>query len=243
MPGMPLARNAHEHKAASTLDSSNWRIVSRLLPRERRELASASARQGNLREVARVELLAPDKLERLAVSSLWLLVGSTAGYVGLNLLARLAHHTAPLPGPPSPWMKGAALLLANVAAYIAVVPLHEGVHALVILGLGGRPRFGFKLPIAAYCTAPNQLFTRSGYVAVALAPLIVISAAGAMLTWLAPNAGVWVLFLLAGNVSGAVGDLATVRGVCRLPLETLILDAEDGYLAVLPDAIGMDQQW
>lgn len=242
MPGMPLPRDAHEQKAASTLDSPGWRIVSRLLPRGRRELAYAAARQGNLREVTRVELLAPDELERLALSSFWLLVGSSAGYVGLNLLARFAHHTDSLPGPQSPWMKVAALLLANVASYFAMVPLHEGIHALVILGLGGRPRFGFKLPIAAYCTAPNQLFTRSGYMAIALAPLIVISAAGAALTWFAPNAGAYVLFLLAGNVSGAVGDLATVKGVCQLPPESLILDAEDGYLAVLPDPIGVDQK-
>lgn len=216
-------------------ESAGWRIRSRLLPRERRTAAQTAVRQGSLREVARIELLAPGKLERLALPSLWLLLGSGAAFVGLNLASRFAHASGPLLGTTSPWIRGAVLVLANVASYVAVLPLHEGMHALVILALGGRPRFGLKLPLAAYCTAPEQLFTRTGYAAIALAPLITLTAAGAVLTWLAPDAGACVLLLLAGNVSGAVGDLAAVAELRRIPPEALVLDTEDGYRALLPE--------
>ncbi len=132
------------------------------------------------------------------------------------------------------WRYSLALVLANAAAYIVMVPVHEALHAATIVALGGWPRFGLKLPFAAYCTAPGQLFTRDGYTAVALAPLVIISAAGAVLTWLSPDAAAYVLFGLAGNVSGAVGDLDTVARLRRRPRTTLVADTETGYIAYEP---------
>ena len=131
-------------------------------------------------------------------------------------------------------MRGLALILANVVSYALILPLHEGVHALVILALGGRPQFGLKLPLAAYCTAPNQLFTRNGYAVIALAPLIVLSVFGAMLTWAVPDAGACILLGLAGNASGAIADIATAARLRRLPAGALILDTEIGYVALVP---------
>lgn len=207
------------------------RIVSRLLPRSRRAASQAALAAGRLREIERLDLLAPERLERLVAPSLWLLLGSGAAFVGLDIVARVARPTGPLLGTGSPWARGAALVLVNVASYAAILPLHEGVHALVMLALGGRPRFGLKLPIAAYCTAPDQVFTRNGFVAIALAPLVALSAAGAVVTWLAPDAGACIAFALAGNVSGAVADLATVARLRRLPADALILDTDIGYTA------------
>src|SRR5262249_40614383 len=130
-----------------------------------------------------------------------------------------------------PLLRGLVLIAANLASYAAILPLHEAVHAAVILALGGRPRFGLKLPFAAFCTAPNQLFTRNGYVAIALAPLVVLSVAGAVIIWLAPSLGASIIFGLAGNVSGAVGDLASVWHLRRLPSSVLVADTESGYTA------------
>lgn len=213
-------------------NGARWRMVSRLLAGERKAKAQDAMRQGRVRELERVELLAQAGLERLAVRSLWLLLGSAAGFVGLDVASRLAHGSGPLLGTGPLWARGGGLILANAASYAAILPVHEGVHALVILALGGRPHFGLKLPLAAYCTAPEQVFTRNGYLTVLLAPLVALSAVGAAVTWIAPDVGACLLLALAGNVAGAVADLSAAARVRRLPGDALVLDTEDGYLAV-----------
>lgn len=212
-----------------------FRLVARLIARPRRDTLVDAIQRRRLRVVDTLDLLATDQLPRLAMQSFWLLVASGVGYAALGLAARMAHQSGPLLGTGSPVLRGATLLLANVASYVVMIPTHEAVHAAVILALGGRPRFGLKLPFAAYCTAPGQLFTRAGYSAVALAPLGVLSVAGAIVTWLAPDLGACILFGLAGNVSGAVGDLWTIAGMRRLPADALIEDTEAGYTAYRAD--------
>lgn len=210
------------------------RLDARFLPPSRRRRLIAAIRAGQLREVTRMELLAPAQLQGLAQVGLILLLGSGAVFLGLQTLARTMRHVPFLPGSGSPLVV-IGLIAGNLITYAAILPLHEGVHALVILLLGGRPTFGLKLPLAAYCTAPNQLFTRAGYTAVALAPLILISAAGLALIWLAPNAAAYVLFGLAGNFSGAVGDLAAARRTLALPADSLIADTATGFIAYVPN--------
>lgn len=210
------------------------RLDARFLSGARRRRLNAAIRDGRLREVARMELLAPAQLQGLARVSLVLLLGSAAVFLGLQTIARTVRHVPLLPGSGSPLL-AIGLIAGNVLAYAAILPLHEGVHAMIILVLGGRPTFGLKLPLAAYCTAPDQLFTREGYAAVALAPLILISLAGVALIWLAPNAAAYVLFGLAGNVSGAVGDLAAARRTLALPHDALIADTATGFIAYVPE--------
>lgn len=178
-----------------------------------------------------LDLLAEDSLPRLAAQSFWLLVGSGIGYAGLNVAARMVHGSGSLLGDGSPVLRGAALLLANVVAYVVMLPVHEGLHAATILALGGRPRFGLKLPLAAYCTASGQLFTRDGYLAITATPLTVLSAAGAVATWIAPDLGACILLALAGNVSGAVADLQAMARIRQLPMTTLIEDTATGFTA------------
>lgn len=234
-PGEPFVEDHARH--VSLASSARWRVVSRLVSRDRKAATHVALRAGNARELERVDLLAPDRLNSLAVQGMWLLVGSGAVFAGLDIAARIARHAGPLLGSGSPWLRALALFVANVAGYALVLPLHEGVHALVILALGGRPRFGLKLPLAAYCTAPDQLFTRNGYLVIALAPLAVLSVAGAVLTWAVPDAGACVLLGLAGNVSGAVADLATAARLRRLPADALILDTETGFVALVPQQV------
>ncbi len=210
------------------------RLDARFLPPARRGRLVAAIRAGQLREVARMELLAPAQLQGLGQVGLILLLGSGAVFLGFQTIARTVQHVPLLPGAGSPLLV-IGLIAGNLLAYAAILPLHEGVHALIILLLGGSPTFGLKLPLAAYCTAPNQLFTRVGYTAVALAPLILISLAGVVLIWLAPNVAAYTLFGLAGNVSGAVGDLAAARRTLALPHDALIADTATGFIAYVPD--------
>jgi Putative zincin peptidase len=207
------------------------RIVARRLPAKERTRLEEAVRAGRLRQIARTDLLAPEALPRLAGQSLLLLVASGAAFGVLDAVARAAGHGGPLLPGLSPQVRAAVIVGANIAAYLAILPIHEAVHAAVILALGGRPTFGLKLPLAAYTTAPGQLFTRGGYRVIALAPLVALTAAGVVLTCLAPNLGALLLFGFAGNVAGAVGDLAAVGQLRTLPKSALIEDTATGFVA------------
>jgi len=207
------------------------RIVSLSLRGEARRQALAATQAGQLRQVAKADVLAEERLPQLAQQSLWLLFGSAMILSSLITLSRYLHYAPTLLGDGPGWLRVILFLLANIAAYIVMIPLHEVVHAVAILAQGGRPRFGLKLPIAAYCTAPNQFFTRNGYIAVALAPLVALTVLGLVLVWVAPDLAACLLLGFAGNISGAVGDLAVVRDMGRLSEDTLVADDETGYTA------------
>lgn len=207
------------------------RVVGRFLGRARRAALAAAAREGRLRRARTVELLAPERLRALAATSLQLFLAAGVGFTVLDLVARGRGPVAPLLGRGPLALGLAALLAANLLAYAAMIVAHEAVHAAVILALGGRPRFGVKWPLAAYCTAPDQFFTRAGYLTVALAPLVALTGAGVLVTVVAPNLGAYLWLGFVGNVAGAVGDLLAVRELRRVPQGALIADTETGFVA------------
>jgi hypothetical protein len=214
---------------------SGFRLVSRLLRGAGRQRTLTALQRGNLRSVAQTDLLAPARLPALARDSLSLLVAGGAFFAIVNIISWDLHHVAGLPGPDSTLVRLFLLVVANLIAYSVMLPLHEAVHAVAILLLGGRPTFGLRLPLAAYCTAPGQVFTREGYTVVALAPLVVLTVVGVVITILWPQWATWLWFAFAGNISGAVGDLATASEVRRLPAGALIADNEAGYTAYVID--------
>lgn len=216
-------------------DMSGFRLVSRLLRGAGRQRAMTALQRGNLRSVAQTDLLAPARLPALARDSLSLLVAGGAFFAIVNIISWDIHHVAALPGSDSTLVRLFLLVVANLIAYTVMLPLHEAIHAVAILLLGGRPTFGLRLPLAAYCTAPGQVFTRKGYTVVALAPLVVLTVVGVVITILWPQWATWLWFAFAGNISGAVGDLATASEVRRLPSGALIADNEAGYTAYVID--------
>lgn len=227
---MPDTPPPSHPSAAATGESAAplGRLVARGVPAARRAAIARALALGRARRVGAVDLLAPQGLVALARASLWLLLAGGATFGALEALALWRRGGAPL---ITSFGGALALVALNLLLYIPMLPLHEAVHALVILALGGRPRFGARLPLALYCTAPGQLFSRGGYRAVALGPLVALSLAGALAIWLAPHVGAYLLFALAGNVSGAVGDLAAVRALRSLPPGALIADDATGFTA------------
>ena len=212
--------------------STRQRLIGWFIAPARRRAVRAASAAGGLRRIAAVDILAPEGQMALAWGSLWLLLAGGLVFVALDIAAFRAHPGAALPGAGA-WWAIPALVVGNVLLYIVMLGAHELAHAAVILALGGWPRFGVKWPLAAYCTAPGQVFTRPGYTVVALAPLVVLSVAGGVATWLWPGLGAYLVFALAGNVSGAIGDLLTARGIWRLPHAALIADTATGYEAYL----------
>ena len=207
------------------------RVVARFLPTTERARLDAAARAGTLERVGAVNLLQEARLPELARASLWLFLASGAGFIALDLAARRAQHAGPLLGSGPLPLRLLVLVLVNLAAYAVMIGVHELLHAAAILALGGRPSFGLKWPLAAYCTAPGQLFTPAGYTFVALTPLVALTIAGAIITWYWPDVGALLRLALVGNVSGAAGDLETVGQLRRMPSAALVADTATGFIA------------
>lgn len=203
-------------------------FVDRFHPK-RQATVQAAVDAGRLRQIDEVALLEPEQVLPLARFSLLLFVLGGIFFIVLNLLAyilRTGQHGASISG-------GQVFLwiVINILSYIIMLPLHELLHGVTIAFLGGNPHYGAKLPLALYCGAKNQIFSSRYYLAIALAPFVVISLAGIIFTLLAPTLSPYILFALVGNVSGAAGDLWMVQRLRALPASSLVEDVETGYRA------------
>jgi hypothetical protein len=201
-------------------------LVDRYHPHERQEL-QAVIDAGQLHKYDDLELLEPTQLRPLALLSLAMLVISGIAFVALNLVAYYwQRHTLQF---TFTFWSIVLWLVCNVVSYIVVLPLHELIHALAFLFWGGKPYFGAKLPLALYCGAKNQLFWRNHYLVVGLAPLVVITLAGVILTLLAPALASYLLFATIGNIAGAAGDVLVAVKLWRQEHTVLVEDTEVGY--------------
>jgi hypothetical protein len=182
---------------------------------------------GHIRKVEELALLEREQLLPLARLSLQLLVIGAVFFGLLNYFAYVLRyhtlHTAITGGGVLLW------LVISIAGYCLMLPLHELLHGAAFLLWGGRPYFGAKLPYALYCGAKNQLFRRNQYLVVGLAPLVVITLAGILVTLISPVTAVYTLAITVGNISGAAGDIWSVGRLLRLPKPTLVEDTETGY--------------
>ncbi len=204
-------------------------LADRFHPRLRRE-QQAAIDAGQIHKRDEVELLAPEQFRPLILYSLLLLFVGGIFFVALTIASLIWHlrtNTFTL-YVTSIWP---VLLWAgiNIISYIVILPVHEIIHALAFMLWGGRPHFGAKLPMVLYCGAREQLFRRNQYLVVGLAPLVVITIAGIVLTLLAPVAASYVLFATVGNVSGAAGDIWVVARLLRQPRHVLVEDTQIGY--------------
>jgi hypothetical protein len=122
-------------------------------------------------------------------------------------------------------------LLFVLAGVAAVVVLHELVHGLAMSIFGARPQYGvlWKM-LVFYATAPGYGFHRNAYVAVALAPLVVVSTLSMLGIWLLHGTS-WVgMLALIGalNGAGAAGDLWMAGVVLSYPPQVYVVDERDG---------------
>ncbi|WP_255195441.1 DUF3267 domain-containing protein [Halorarius litoreus] len=123
-----------------------------------------------------------------------------------------------------------ALAFVAVVVLIAgTIVVHELIHAAVIRWYGGDVSFGvglaqYVMPYA-YATTTHR-FTRDQFLAVAVAPLVGITAFGvpAMVLFDAP----WLVLPLAVNASGAIGDLWMTGLLLRYPRHVVVEDHTTG---------------
>ena len=121
-------------------------------------------------------------------------------------------------------------VLLVVAVTSVLVIAHEAIHALAMLGFGARPRFGVtvvgKVAPAFYATAPGYRFTRRQYLAVIVAPALLVSGIG-LLACFGPWAG-YLILPLALHLGGCTGDGFATWRVLHEPPSTKFEDLVDG---------------
>ena len=118
-----------------------------------------------------------------------------------------------------------ALFGSLVAAIIAVLFLHEGLHGAVGAALGYKPFFGFEPPLVY--TTFNERIRRTHFIAIAIAPLLVLDALFVALY----TAGVLRLFMdlcFAVNTIGAVGDMWIVLKLLPHERTSVVQDTKTG---------------
>ena len=128
------------------------------------------------------------------------------------------------------------LVVGAIALPFATIAVHEGIHGLAFKWFGGNPRYGvgvkYLLPYA-YATAPGQKFSRNAFLAILLAPLVVIDSVAAILMVLFPQLS-WLVWVIALNTSGAIGDLWIAAIACRYPASVSIEDLQEGFAIYAP---------
>jgi hypothetical protein len=93
-----------------------------------------------------------------------------------------------------------------------------------------------------YATSPGFAYPRSQFIAVALAPLVVLSLL-AILGMVALAGTAWVVlfaFVATFNAAGAVGDMWITAVVLRYPPHAFVVDERDGVRIFLPAASPTD---
>jgi hypothetical protein len=158
----------------------------------------------------------------------WSVVAVAITAVGLVLFASpLLFRLGPAGGS---FRIGLVYLLLVLAITTLLAIVHEGIHGLVMLWFGARPRFGALLVAhvmpAMYATAEGHHFTRGQYLTVAAAPAIAISVVG-FLACFGPSGG-YLIVPLAIHLGGCVGDGFASWRVLQEPPGTKFEDLRDG---------------
>jgi len=125
------------------------------------------------------------------------------------------------------------VLLGASIALVLVPLLHEAVHGIAAMLAGVRPSYGIG-PGFAYTTFPEPVAKRA-YLAIGLAPLVVLSALGLPLAVVWDGGAGLVLFFLVVNAAGAIGDLWMSWRIALQPRNALFVDLADGFAVLAPE--------
>lgn len=134
---------------------------------------------------------------------------------------------------------GVGSLLAPLLIFALLIVVHELIHGLAMRAFGARPVYGagvlYRIMPYAYCTAPGHRFSRAGFVAVALAPFVALTAAGLLWVLYGPLGEALVL-PLGLHLGGCIGDFWAVGLCLRQPPGTLYEDVKTGIRFHRPEA-------
>lgn len=189
---------------------------------------AAAAEGSSACTLSDIDFFGDDALcQRLVRASAWLLIGGAALAVALSVVAGtgVIEEMRALPGD---W--GAAMWPLAMAALSAVaLPVHELVHALFMRVLGGpgtRVSFGYQAGML-YAGCPGLVLSKARFVAVLLAPTVLVTAAllGLGLVLGYPFMTLWAAVL---HLSGCSGDILAAGAILRERACTHCRDTERG---------------
>ena len=136
------------------------------------------------------------------------------------------------------WQGILAFVILLAITFVTII-VHELVHGIAFAAFGGSPRYGFKfkyfLPLA-YATSPGDLFRRNAFIFIGLAPLIVLDVACLLLLAIFPQAS-WLIWVIAFNTSGAIGDIWIAVQLLRSPQSIRVEDREEGIAIYAPPSV------
>ena len=112
-----------------------------------------------------------------------------------------------------------------VAAIIVVLFLHEGLHGAVGAAFGYKPIFGFEPPLVY--TTFNERIRRTHFIAIALAPLLVLDMVFIGL-YAAGSLPLFSDLCFAVNTIGAVGDMWIVSKLLPHDTTLVVQDTKTG---------------
>lgn len=190
-----------------------------------------------MRTLGDIDFFGDDALrQRLVRASAWLLIGGAALAVALSVVAGtgVIEEMRALPGD---W--GAAMWpLAMAALSVVALPVHELVHALFMRVLGGpgtRVSFGYQAGML-YAGCPGLVLSKPRFVAVLLAPTVLVTAAllGLGLVLGYPFMTLWAAVL---HLSGCSGDILAAGAILRERACTHCRDTERG-VELLGERVG-----
>lgn len=232
-PGMPVAADEPVASCGSGVFDEPVAACELAAARE-----SATAAGGSpTRILGDIDFFGDDALcQRLVRASAWLLIGGAALAVALSVVAGtgVIEEMRALPGD---W--GAAMWpLAMAALSVVALPVHELVHALFMRVLGGpgtRVSFGYQAGML-YAGCPGLVLSKARFVAVLLAPTVLVTAAllGLGLVFGYPFMTLWAAVL---HLSGCSGDILAAGAILRERACTHCRDTERG-IELLCERVG-----
>lgn len=115
-----------------------------------------------------------------------------------------------------------------VLGLIAYIFLHELVHGITMKLCGtNKVKYGFT-GIYAYAGS-DDYYNKSGYVAIALAPVVIWGIILAIINVFVPIEWFWVVYIIQiSNISGAAGDFYVTYKFMKFPNNILIKDSGVG---------------
>lgn len=124
-------------------------------------------------------------------------------------------------------------LFLIIALVVGVILVHEAIHGLVAALLGTRPSFGVG-PGFAYTTFLDPM-SKAAYLAVGLAPLVLMSIVALIVALAWPALAGWMIAAAVINASGAIGDLWMTVRILRSPAGARFHDLADGFAVYVPE--------
>lgn len=127
------------------------------------------------------------------------------------------------------------VFFALIFTLFAMVVVHEGAHGIFFwIFTRSRPRYAFK-GFYAYATAPGWYLPKKIYMIIAVAPFLLITLCGIVLTnFVTYSLLIPLLILLTLNASGSVGDLFVFVWLIGKPEKSLALDEGERIIVYLP---------